>query len=284
VDLDAVVRAQAGVVTAAQAHESGLSRQTVARWVREGRWTRLYTGVYLVGSHRLTAEARVRAAWLWGGGLVAGPAAAWCHGFLDRAPDTVELAIPGNRRSVAGVWIRQRVIPHEDRAERNGVALTGPARTVLDTAVVLPNGSVFLDRALQRHVAFDQLAAARTRMAHAHGAAAAARLLAAAADKAHSKAERMLLRILREAGITGWVLHLEDGGWEIDVGFPEARLAIEFDGWAWHSDVERFRTDRRKGNALTARGWTVLRFTWHDLERDPGKVVADVRGALARAA
>jgi len=56
-----------------------------ARRVREGRWQRLYPAVYLLASHRDTAEARVWAAWLWGGGYVAGLAAAWCHGFLDRA-------------------------------------------------------------------------------------------------------------------------------------------------------------------------------------------------------
>jgi very-short-patch-repair endonuclease len=56
------------------------------------------------------------------------------------------------------------------------------------------------------------------------------------------------------------------------------------DGWAWHVDVDRFRTDRRKGNAPTRAGWTLLRFTWHDLTSRPAEVVAEIRYALERAA
>ena len=66
--------------------------------------------------------------------------------------------------------------------------------------------------------------------------------------------------------------------------FPDARLAIEIDGWAWHTDVDRFRTDRHEGNALVAAGWTVLRFTWHDLTNRPDYVLAQIKAALLTAA
>lgn len=92
------------------------------------------------------------------------------------------------------------------------------------------------------------------------------------------------MRLLREAGITGWVRGHPFGPFEIDLAFPATRLAIEVDGWAWHVDVERFGTDRRKGNAITGAGWTLLRFTWHDLTRRPTEVIREIRAALARAA
>jgi hypothetical protein len=87
VSLDPLLRRQAGVLTLQQAVELGVSRQTVARRAREGDWRRLHPGVYLVGGHRLTDEARVRAAWLWGGddSVVSGPAAAYWHDLLGRA-------------------------------------------------------------------------------------------------------------------------------------------------------------------------------------------------------
>jgi very-short-patch-repair endonuclease len=69
------------------------------------------------------------------------------------------------------------------------------------------------------------------------------------------------------------------GRWTIDIAFPEAEVAVEVDGWAWHVDVDRFRTDRHKGNALARAGWTVLRFTWHDPVNRPGYVVAEIRAA-----
>ncbi|MGE0300837.1 MAG: endonuclease domain-containing protein [Pseudonocardia sp.] len=70
----------------------------------------------------------------------------------------------------------------------------------------------------------------------------------------------------------------------IDGAFVRARIAVEVDGWASHADVDRFRADRRKGNALLAAGWLVLRFTWHDLTTRPLACVAEIRAALDRSA
>ncbi len=42
-----------------------MSAASVHRRARTGEWTRLYPRVYLIGGHRHTDEARVRAAWLW---------------------------------------------------------------------------------------------------------------------------------------------------------------------------------------------------------------------------
>jgi very-short-patch-repair endonuclease len=55
-------------------------------------------------------------------------------------------------------------------------------------------------------------------------------------------------------------------------------VAIEIDGWAWHSAPDRFQRDRTKQNDLL--GWTVLRFTWFDLSQNPDDVIRRVRAAL----
>jgi very-short-patch-repair endonuclease len=156
--------------------------------------------------------------------------------------------------------------------------------TVLETAVALPDGSAFLDRALQRRVRFPTLYRAFCRNMGARGSSAAGRLLVAAADRADSAAERLLVTLLRTAGVTGWVLGYPFGPYRIDVAFPAARLAIEVDGWAWHVDAARFRNDRRKGNAITRAGWDLLRFTWHDLDGRPAEIVAEIVETLALAA
>ena len=59
-----------------------------------------------------------------------------------------------------------------------------------------------------------------------------------------------------------------------------ARLVIEVDGWAFHTDPARFQRDRTRQNRLVAAGWTVLRFTWADLHHRPDKVIREVRAAL----
>jgi hypothetical protein len=65
-----------------------------------------------------------------------------------------------------------------------------------------------------------------------------------------------------------------------DIVFARARLVIEIDGWAFHSDQERFQRDRSRQNRLVAAGWTVLRFTWSDLKDRPEAFVAAIRTAL----
>lgn len=275
---------QAGVLTLAQAVSCGVSPDTVQRRVREGRWHRLHPRVYLVGGHRRTTEVRIRAAALWAGpeAVLSGPAAAHVHGMLDRAPEVVELILPRHRhrRPRPGVRIRRCDLDAADVVATKGLRLTATPLTALETAVVLPDGSAFLDRALQRHVRFPALHRAYCRGVGRRGSAAAGRLVAAAADRADSAAERLLVGLLRRAGITGWVLGHPFGPYRIDVAFPAAHVAIEVDGWAWHVDPERFRTDRRKGNALTRASWELLRYTWHDLGGRPDEVVAEIDAAV----
>jgi len=206
--------------------------------------------------------------------------------MLEAAPPTVQVTVPRSehRGSRAGVAIRRRDLDPPDRARVRGVGVTARPLTVLETAVALDAGSAFLDRALQRYVRFAEVHRAYSRMLGRRGSARAGRLLAAAADTAGSDAERRMVALLRKAGITGWVLGHPFGPWTIDLAFVEVRVAVEFDGWAWHVDQVRFANDRRKGNALVGAGWTLLRFTWHDLTHDPGRVAAQIRRAVAAAA
>lgn len=288
VGLAAVLRAQDGVVTTAQVVACGISARTVRRWVQEGRWSSPYPGVFLDGAHRYGPRARIRAVSLWAGprGLISGPAAAWWYGLLETPPAVVTVTVPRatSRRPRPGTRVRRRDLAAADRATCAGIGLTARPLTVLETAIAVPDGGALLDRALQRRwVTFDDVHAAWCRLCGATGATGARRLLVAAADRAASAAERRLVRLLRDAGIGGWQLAYPFGPYEIDLAFPAARLAIEIDGWAWHSDVARFRNDRRKGNELVTAGWVLLRVTWHDLEKAPGRVLAQIRHALARA-
>lgn len=280
---------QAGVLTLQQAVAEGMSAATVHRWARQGIWERLYPSVYLVGGHRLTDEARVRAAWLWAGGepaAVTGPAAAYWHGMLDRAPATIELTVHRHThlRPQLGIVLRRRDLPWQDQMGTRDLWLADKPLAALETAIALPDGSTFLDRALQKHVRFPALYRAYCRNIGREGSSAAGRMITAAADRADSAAERLLVKLLRDAGIGGWVLGHPFGPYRIDVAFPAAKVAIEVDGWAWHVDAERFRNDRRKGNAITRGGWSLLRFTWHGLDGQPRETIAEIRETLALAA
>lgn len=285
--LSSHLRRQSGVISHEQALAAGLSAAAIRRRVANGQWIRLHPSVYLAADRECTDHARLHAALLWAGSGAAahGLTAAWWHGLLDSAPGVVSLTAPRGRYvlSKAGVEVRRRDLAPADVVRHRHLTVTALALTVLEAAVALgSDGSAFLDRALQRSVQFAALSAAHSRNLGCAGSAAAGKLLAVAADRADSAAERVLIALLRSAGLTGWVRDHAELGYRVDVAFPGARLAIEVDGWAWHSDAERFRADRRRQNALVNAGWRVLRFTWHDLTGRPDRVIAEIRAALVQ--
>ena len=56
-------------------------------------------------------------------------------------------------------------------------------------------------------------------------------------------------------------------GYEVDVYWPEGRLALEFDGAATHHTRLAFHEDRRRDRVLATHGIQSLRVTWPDLGR-----------------
>jgi very-short-patch-repair endonuclease len=289
VDVEEVLRRQAGVVGRDQALAAGMSPAAISARVAKGRWQTLHPGVYLASHCSVTDEARMWAAWLWAGpdATVSGVAAAWWYGMWDSCPSVVEVTVPRGRwpRARFGVRVSRRDLERLDRAEHQGVAVTAPEFTALEAAVALgEHGVRLLDRALQRHVSFGAVLRAHHRNIGRRGSRSAWKLLTVAGDRADSQAERVLKGLLRKARLSGWQRGHPVGGYEVDFAFVEERVAIEVDGWAWHSDPARFRHDRERQNNLVLSGWTVLRFTWHDLTQGADRVITTIRSALRRAA
>jgi very-short-patch-repair endonuclease len=286
--LDEYLRRQDGVITLAQALRAGLSQDAVNRRLRSGHWLRCSRGVYFVDDRPFTDEARVRAGvWSYGHDAVAGGlAAAWWHHLTRFVPETVEVTVPRNarlRRHV-GTRLRRRDLAPGDIVERKGLRVTALPLTVVEAAARRGGGAKLMDSALQRHVELPQLWRAHLRNKGRHGSPAARRLLQAASDGARSEAERLLVKLLRDNGITGWKTNYPVGGYKVDVAFPKQKVAIETDGWAFHSSQEDFQNDRERQNKIALLGWQVLRFTWLDLTEYPQRVLAEIRYAKARGA
>ncbi len=87
--------------------------------------------------------------------------------------------------------------------------------------------------------------------------------------------------ILREARITGWKANYRVGDYRVDVGFPGPKVAIEVDGFAFHSGVDEFQIDRFRQNGIVLLKWQVLRFTWLDLTEYPQRVLAMIQAAIS---
>jgi very-short-patch-repair endonuclease len=286
--LDEYLRKQDGVITLAQAKRAGLSQDAIDRRVKSGAWLRCSRGVYFVDDRPFTDEARVRAGvWSYGQDAVAsGLAAAWWQGLTRFPPEIVEVTVRrgAHLQHNYGTRLRRRDLVPKEIVERKGLLVTALPLTVVEAAARRDGGAKLMDSALQRHVELPQLWKAHLRNKGRHGSPAARRLLRAAADGARSEAERLLIKLLRDNNITGWKANYPLAGYKIDVAFPDEKVAIETDGWAFHSDQEDFQKDRERQNKIALLGWKVLRFTWLDLTEYPRRVLAEIRFARGLAA
>jgi very-short-patch-repair endonuclease len=282
--LNELLRSHDGVITLAQARSVGLSDQAVRRRVRSGHWRRWSPGVYFVDDRPFTDAARIRAGvWSYGAGAAAsGLAAAWWLEITKFAPDVVEVTVPRNShgRSRQGSRVRRRNLKPADLVDCNGLQVTALPLTVVEAAVRRGGGPKLMDNALQQHTELCKLWEAHLDNKGRHGSPAARLLLQAADEGTRSAAERLFAQLLRNAGIAGWKPNQIVAGYEVDFLFRHAKLAVEVDGFAFHSDPEAFNRDRKKQNAIALAGYQILRFTWIDLTEYPDRVIAEVKRAI----
>ncbi|MCF6386989.1 DUF559 domain-containing protein [Mycobacterium sp. MBM] len=281
-----LLRNHDGVITRAQARRAGLRQDALDYRVRTGQWIRCAPGVFFADDREFTDRARIRAGvWAYGDDAVAsGLTAAWWHQLTQYPPDVVEVTVPKRRRPSCrpGTKLRRRDLDPADVVKRRDLCVTALPLTVVEAAVRRGGGAKLMDSALQRHVELPALWKAHLNNKGRHGAPAARRLLRAAEDGTRSVAERLLGKLLRQAGITGWKANYRVAGYHGDYVFVDARLILEVDGWAFHSDADAFNNDRVRQNALILGGWKVLRFTWLDLTEYPERVIAQIQHALAQ--
>jgi very-short-patch-repair endonuclease len=164
-------------------------------------------------------------------------------------------------------------------AVHDGLPLTTPTRTIHDLAACLPQHE--LDRAVEqaqilRLATSDEIAADMPR----RGRAALRAALNHEPQLTRSEAERRLLALIRQARLprprTNVVVH----GYEVDLLWPEQRLIVEVDGYAYHSTRHAFERDRARDAALQAAGYRVVRFTWRQIVHEPHAVVAQLARLL----
>ncbi|MGH2926269.1 MAG: DUF559 domain-containing protein, partial [Solirubrobacterales bacterium] len=155
-------------------------------------------------------------------------------------------------------------------------------RTLLDLAVVVDRWS--LERACEQAEVLRALdwTEVDQMLRQARGRAGVRRLRdALGADEVgvgvpRSQLERRFLSLCRRAGLPGPAVNewLAVAGEEMQVDFVwhADRVIVETDGFNVHRTREAFARDRRRDRLLSLAGWRVIRFTWHEVTKDPGQV------------
>ena len=92
-----------------------------------------------------------------------------------------------------------------------------------------------------------------------------------------------MLELIRAARLPVPQTNVRVGRYEVDMLWPEQRLVVEIDGFAFHSSRAAFERDRRRDAALQALGYRVIRLTWSRLVDEPHAVVALIAAALSAA-
>lgn len=258
------------------ATDLGIRRWQLNRWLDERRVRRVVFGVYQRTDEPDTQESRARAVF-----LVARPfvvicdrTAAWLHGVDTFEYRELEVLPPveawvlrdGSRLRRAGCAGGRRDLVPVDVVRIHDLRVTTPLRTALDLGSRLYRGDALaaLDGFMRAHqLTTAELTASLPRYRGRRGVVQLRRLIALADGRSESPGESLTRLAMIEAGLPDpelqyWVCEGGEPVYRLDLAYPKHKVAIEYDGAAFHDSPEHRRRDEQRRAWLRARGWTVI--------------------------
>jgi very-short-patch-repair endonuclease len=256
------------------------------------RHTKLFRDVYIRFDAELTPLVRARAGWLWSQrrGIIAGLSASALHGaqWVD-ATAPLEI-IHSNRNPLAGVRVHGDCIEDDEVALIDGIPVTIAARTALDlgcwysTEEAVAAIDALIRAADIKVVDVEMLAQRYPARRGIRRARTALRLADAGAQSPKETWLRLLLiraRLPRPQTQIPVCDEFGDLVFYLDMGWEDARVAVEYDGEQHRRDRRQYTWDVRRSEMLERLGWIVIRVVAGDR---PNDIVRRVRAALARRA
>jgi len=222
------------VVSFEQLLWSGLSSSAISRRVKAGRLHRIHRGVYAVGHTDLSREGRWLAAV-----LACGEGAVLSHASAAHLWSLSPTSPPFSEVTVPS---------RNGRRKRDGIRL----RYRIDLTA----------KDVTRRHNIPVTTKARTKRDMGWGK-----------ETTRSNLERHFLRLLRSHKLPLPEVNQRIGPYEVDFLWRKAKLVVELDGYAYHSDRTSFERDRRRDRELQARGYVVLRFTYREVIEEPEVVL-----------
>ena len=281
---------QRGVVSRRQLAAEGLGRGAIDHRLKEGRLHTLYRGVYLLGHPAPMALAREQGALLACGiaALLSHRSAALVWRLPVTPPRWVEITIVGRHRAQrSGIQLYEVPALHpRDIRRHKGLPLTAPARTLLDIAAAIPKEALeqAVAEAIARHlVTASALREALGRSPRRHGAKALRELLNREAEPAHtrSKAERLMLALVRRHRLPEPAANIQLEEWNVDFLWRDQGLVVEVDSYGFHSSPAAWGRDHRKEADLEDSGLRLRRVTYWQLKTEPDQTARRLKGWLA---
>jgi alpha-1,2-mannosyltransferase len=258
--------------------------------LRTDRFVPIFRDVFVEAGQEVDLALRSRGAHLLmpPDGALCGHSAATLLGAACSPPNAAaELIAPrGDVAKRRGLAVRQAALLPAEVCEVDGLRVTTPMRTAYDLGRRLD--------LVEAVAAVDALARigrfAPSMLLNGPVGARGRRRLREVVGLADPLAESVMetrLRILLVLGglprpVAQFPVIDADGvvRARVDLAYPAARLALEYDG-AHHFTAESSRRDRQRDLALDDLDWQTMRFTVDDVLRTPGDTVRRVRHRLA---
>ena len=79
---------------------------------------------------------------------------------------------------------------------------------------------------------------------------------------------------LREP-VKQYLVKINGRNFRLDFAYPDRKICIEADGFAYHSTKEQLLYDQRRQNALILDGWTIIRVTPSMTDREIANFIAN---------
>lgn len=275
-----VASRQFGLLSRYQALACGLDRNAIAHRLRCGRWQLYLPNVYKINGAPKSWEQQAYGACLWAGdgSVLSHAAAARLWDFNGFSSAAVEISTSRPKRNVSLPFKVHRVSRHLANEVETGldIPVTSVRRTILDlTGIRHPRAERVLDQALAR----DQTSLGAMWLLYEEEWTRGRRGIAILRSFLHdrtqgevpddSELEFLLDAIVRDFALPQPVrqhpIELSDRTVRVDYCYPDFRLIVEADSYAFHGDRATFDSDRERDAELQALGWRVLRFTWAQL-------------------
>jgi very-short-patch-repair endonuclease len=286
-----------GLVTRADALAAGLSREQIARRVRNGELIRIYRDVYRVAAapsswHQAALAPCLRLpGFVWVSGATAGRfwALDGCEG------NEIEVITTCKLRRIDDVTIHQvaDIAPRHVTVVRH-IPVTTVHRTICDLGMAVPPNIVelALESALRRRITtIDRLWRTIEELGTKgrRGTAVLAEILRGHSGRPtesalESKCAQFFRRFRFPRPTRQLRIRDEDGFVaRVDFIWQPQRVILEVDSRSHHLRREQWEADLRRRNALTAKGFLVLHVTYERLLVDAAAVAHEIERALSRA-
>ncbi len=274
----------------------GLTERQVDHRLGTGAWEALHPRVYRVEGAPSTWHQRLKAVMLWvrHGAALSHRTAAVLHRFSRYRGEPVELTATRNLRNTSAEVHRVPVLDPRELSLVDGFKVTTPTRTLIDLAAAEPEDDVraSVDQALSRKwTTLEKLESAVASAPYHRGVRFLRQLVheyLGGDGPSESELETLVLELFAAAGLPRphrqRAVRVGNRVRRLDFALPGTPLVVEADGYAYHSSPRAFEEDRVRNNALTARGYRVLHWTWAAVRDRPDELVAQLARMLRHAA